>query len=261
VVLLHGWPVTSIHWRRAVPVICAPGLATVCIDLRGLGASVAADGNFEKENLAREILQVLETLIGREARFAVIGHDWGGSVAVALATLSERVAAVVVEEEIPPGITAPLPEPGASRYPSWHGAFHRQKPLAETLISSHMAEYFRFFQKLRADPKSTDPSDLAAFLQAYSDPARLPILLDYYRTHARDSAFFGQIARRPSALPALAVGGRMAMGTAVGAAVKQLFSKTENAVFEKSGHYPAQEEPELFGQTVSQFLKRVGFKA
>ncbi len=254
VVLLHGWPVTSLHWRKVVPFLVAEKYKTICIDLRALGESEAKDGNFEKEVLGREILQVVQKIIGEGRKFSIVGHDWGGSVAIALAKIASHVTCIAVEEEIPPGVTATILEPGASRYPNWHGGLHRQKPLAEKLISGQQQTYFEFFIQLRRDPKSLSDEDRNAFLNAYSEPSRLPLFLEYYRVHQEDSLFFRSIFEKKLATPVLALGGKFGMGLAVSKALDHLFIASRHYIFEKSGHYPAQEEPEKYAEKLISFL-------
>ena len=108
---------------------------------------------------------------------------------------------------------------------------------------------------LRADPQSLLERIRDIFLIAYQDSKRLPVFLEYYRTRASDVAFFGAIEASPLAIPTLAIGGRYAMGTAVGVAMQKMFKHCESTVFENSGHYPAQEEPVQFAERVIAFLE------
>ncbi len=254
-ILLHGWPVTSWHWNKLIPRLVVSGFQTHCIDLRGLGESQASGGDFSKENLALEILEVIHQLLGDEQPFSVIGHDWGGSVAIALAVQSEKVKSLVIEEEVPPGVSATISEPGFSRYPSWHGAFHRQASLAETLIAPRMSSYFEFFLRLRAEPKSLAEEDRSLFLSAYQDERRLPVYLQYYRTNARDAAFFRKMTNSRSAIPVLGLGGKFGMNEAVGESLKQLFLNVNFKLCEESGHYPAQEQSEFVASYILDFFE------
>lgn len=94
VVLLHGWPVTSFHWRLTVPALVEKGFRAVTIDLRGLGASTGGAPDYAKETLARDVIGVLGQ-VGVDS-FAVVGHNWGGTVAYLLAAAwRDRVRALV----------------------------------------------------------------------------------------------------------------------------------------------------------------------
>ncbi|WSQ64325.1 alpha/beta hydrolase [Streptomyces sp. NBC_01216] len=79
-------------------------------------------GGFAKQELAGDVARLVGHL--GIARYAVVGHDWGGTVGYLLAAdHPDRVSALVVEEELLPGIDVVIPEPGRSHYPSWHGPF------------------------------------------------------------------------------------------------------------------------------------------
>jgi pimeloyl-ACP methyl ester carboxylesterase len=255
-ILLHGWPVTSRHWRGIVPDLLAAGYQTHCIDLRALGESFAVDGDFSKENLALETIEVISRLLGESAPFTVVGHDWGGSVGIAIAAICDRVKNLVVEEEVPPGIHAQIAEPGASRYPSWHGAFHRENPLADQLISSHRRAYFDFFLRLRMNPDGLPSDDRESFLAAYDDERRLSAFLAYYRTRTEDLAFFQGLVHSKIAVPVLGLGGKYGMNTAVWDALEQIAVCPSFKLLDESGHYPAQEQPQQFVENVLAFLRK-----
>jgi haloacetate dehalogenase len=85
--LLHGFPETSLMWRDVAPLL-ADRFTVVCADLRGYGAS-GCPGSAEdhvpysKRALADDMVAVMASL-GFD-RFAVAGHDRGGRVAYRLA--------------------------------------------------------------------------------------------------------------------------------------------------------------------------------
>lgn len=83
VLLLHGWPQDSSSWRLVAPQLVAGGYRVVCPDLKGFGRSDAPRHGYDPETLADEIAQLIRNLHARRA--IVVGHDWGGSVALATA--------------------------------------------------------------------------------------------------------------------------------------------------------------------------------
>ncbi|HJZ34936.1 MAG TPA: alpha/beta fold hydrolase, partial [Solirubrobacterales bacterium] len=76
VLCLHGWPQHWYEWRDLMPRLAAAGHRAIAIDLRGFGWSDAPRDGYEKENLATDVLAVLDTL-GHE-QVKLVGHDWGG---------------------------------------------------------------------------------------------------------------------------------------------------------------------------------------
>jgi epoxide hydrolase 4 len=94
-VLLHGWPEDGSSWRRVAPLLVESGYRVVCPDLKGFGASDAPRRGYDAETLADEISQLIRNLHVRRA--VLVGHDWGGAVALATAFRHPgRVRALVI---------------------------------------------------------------------------------------------------------------------------------------------------------------------
>ncbi len=81
--LLHGWPQDGTCWRSVAPALADAGYRVVCPDLKGFGRSDAPRRGYDPATLADEISQLIRALGGRKA--LLVGHDWGGAVALATA--------------------------------------------------------------------------------------------------------------------------------------------------------------------------------
>jgi epoxide hydrolase 4 len=97
VVLLHGFPGFWYSWRFQIPALAGAGFRVVAPDMRGYNLSDKPEGvkNHGLDLLARDV----ERLIGAlgERRAVVVGHDWGGMVAWAVAMLHPgRVARLAI---------------------------------------------------------------------------------------------------------------------------------------------------------------------
>ncbi|MBL1074655.1 alpha/beta hydrolase [Nocardia sp. 2] len=77
VLLLHGWPQHHYAWRD---LLADPpeGLRIIAPDLPGYGWSGPAPHRWEKEEVASDVLALLDEL--RISRALLAGHDWGGYV-------------------------------------------------------------------------------------------------------------------------------------------------------------------------------------
>lgn len=75
VLCLHGWPQHWYEWRHLMPAL-ADRHRVLAMDLRGCGWSDAPRDGYEKEDMATDVLAVLDEL-GLE-RVKLVGHDWGG---------------------------------------------------------------------------------------------------------------------------------------------------------------------------------------
>jgi pimeloyl-ACP methyl ester carboxylesterase len=75
VLLVHGWPQNWWSWRHVIPTL-AERFRVIAPDLRGHGWSQAPATGYDKEQLASDMLAVLDALAIERATW--IGHDWGG---------------------------------------------------------------------------------------------------------------------------------------------------------------------------------------
>lgn len=74
-VMLHGWPQNWLTWRDMIPVL-SETYRVICPDLRGHGWTEAPPKGYEKEQLASDLLALLDALGLKRVR--LVGHDWGG---------------------------------------------------------------------------------------------------------------------------------------------------------------------------------------
>ena len=82
VICLHGWPETCREWVSVAERL-APHHRVLAPDTRGHGDTAAPDGGYDRARLARDILCFMDAL-GID-QCPVVGHDWGGIIAVKLA--------------------------------------------------------------------------------------------------------------------------------------------------------------------------------
>lgn len=88
ILLLHGFPELAFSWRRIMPTLAEAGYHVFAPDLRGYGRTlgwgpVTYDDDlkdFRLLNTVRDALGILRAM-GHETAAAVVGHDYGSSVA------------------------------------------------------------------------------------------------------------------------------------------------------------------------------------
>ena len=174
VLLLHGVPETSSAWRDVAPAL-ATGRRVLAPDLPGLGGSSYA-GPFDVPSLVRQLAALIEA----EAKGAVdvVGHDWGGSLALALA--GER-----------PELVRRLCVANA---PYRHVPVHRMPHIPLFSLPAVPELLFRLGGRRVVDTmltlgwKSSTPLDQerrAEYEAAYTDPEKVDAMLAYYRAAAR----------------------------------------------------------------------------
>ncbi|MEY2513905.1 MAG: hypothetical protein QOJ89_1263 [bacterium] len=77
VVLLHGWPQHWWTWHAVIDLL-KDDFRVIAPDLRGFGWSEATPRGYRKEELAEDVVGILDAL-GLDG-VNLVGHDWGGVV-------------------------------------------------------------------------------------------------------------------------------------------------------------------------------------
>ena len=87
VLMLHGFPEIAYSWRKAMPSLAGAGFHVVAPDQRGYGRTTGWDADFDGDlaqyrllNAVRDALGLIAAL-GYRSVAAVVGHDFGASVA------------------------------------------------------------------------------------------------------------------------------------------------------------------------------------
>ncbi|HUR84091.1 MAG TPA: alpha/beta hydrolase [Solirubrobacteraceae bacterium] len=178
VLLVHGWPQHWGSWRRLMPLL-AEDHRVLALDLRGFGWSEATPRGYRKDELAEDVVGVLDAL-GIE-RVRLVGHDWGGIVGF-LVCLNhpDRVARFVPMNTGHPWPTLPL-----RRLPKQVGGFAYQAVLAAPVIGRHVGGSPRVLRAvLRLISTNTDAvmDEFDSYAERFADPARARAAQQVYLT-------------------------------------------------------------------------------
>ena len=78
VILLHGIPESWKCWKHQIPKLSTQ-FKVYALDLKGYGQSNKSDGDYSMNNVASEIISLLDSL--KIDKFRIAGHDWGVAIA------------------------------------------------------------------------------------------------------------------------------------------------------------------------------------
>lgn len=186
-VLLHGFPEAGFSWRHQIRALSAAGLRVIAMDQRGYGLSDSPE-RVEDFDIAALCADVIALLDARGiARAVMVGHDWGGLVAWALATRHpDRVAGVIA---LNTPYTKHAPADPISLYrkrfgPDHYIVFFQQPGQAEAVLEADLARTFGFY--LRRAGASL--GELAPAPGAGSGPPPLARMLAAFEPHGRTDA-------------------------------------------------------------------------
>src|SRR6476620_11325265 len=113
--LLHGFPELAYSWRKVMPVLAEAGYHVIAPDQRGYGRTTGWDPDYDGDLAAFRLSNLVRDALGLVAAFgyrsvdAVIGHDFGSSVAAWCALVRPDVFRSVVMMSAPFGGAPSLP--------------------------------------------------------------------------------------------------------------------------------------------------------
>lgn len=241
VLLVHGWPQHWWIWRHLIPVL-AETHHVLAPDLRGLGWSDAPSSGYRKDDMARDMLSLMDELGIEKA--ALVGHDWGAYTVHLMGGLApERVERLVALSAPPPHT-----KPQLRNLPALRGLAHM--PVLAMPVLGRRAAASPFFlgliERLAITAKGAwSDEDRALYVDRFDDPARARAASNIYRTFLTREFLTKPAAPRAKA-PVLALHGRRDPVSAklVPAAV----------VIDGAGHFLPEEAPTEVNRRIAAFL-------
>ena len=254
VVLLHGFPQTGECWR-AVAERLAEHRRVIVPDLPGFGRS-GPPPRYEAEAVAGILASFLDE--AGAPRATIVGHDWGGSLAFALALgHPERVANLIVAN-------APFRKLDLRR--GFHFLAFNIPVLPELAFRFAGDRLVTFMLRAGAARKDVfDEHSTRPYREAFADPARVRSALAYYRTITR-KIIARRLSRRRSPGPAgsrrrieaptLLLWGMRdpALPEGVLSAIERDIPHARAVRFADCGHFVPEECPEEMAGAIESFL-------
>jgi pimeloyl-ACP methyl ester carboxylesterase len=255
VLCLHGWPQHWYEWRHLMPAL-ADGHRVLALDQRGFGWSDAPRGGYEKENLAADVLAVLDEL-GLE-RVKLVGHDWGGWIGFLLCLRApQRFERFLALNVLPPWVAARAMLPHLWRFwyqwliltPGIGYGLHRSgRVVPKVLLGASTRE------------DAWDEETLSCFGDNLAEPDRSRAAVQMYRTFNLREA--PAIIRGRYAHQKLAVPTRLLFGTDDAALRPEILAgyqshaeQMEVELVDGCGHFIADEQPELVAARARGFFE------
>ncbi|MEO6714200.1 MAG: alpha/beta hydrolase [Mycobacteriales bacterium] len=257
--LLHGVPETAMCWRDLMPALATDRIV-LAPDLKGLGKSEVR-GPYDSATMADELAALV--LHEVDGKVDIVGHDWGGRLALAIARARpDLVRRLVI-------INAPYREIKLHRAP--HVAAFALPGLPEVIFRLTGERLVRAL--LHAGWRSETPLDEEVaqhYAATYAEPERTAAMLGYYRAAARPAmaTAIRKLARRAPAQKrppvhlaverSLVIWGAddpvlpISVGESV---VRDLGSSASMVTLPGVGHFAPEEAPDIVVPTVAQFLR------
>ncbi|MFD9940661.1 alpha/beta fold hydrolase [Nonomuraea sp. NPDC059023] len=261
IVLLHGFPQTHLIWRHVAPALAA-GHQVIVPDLRGYGASdkpADLDGQtYSKRRMAQDVVNLARAL-GHD-RFALAGHDRGGLVAFRAGLDHPDAITHLAPIDMLPTLDMWEVMNGVAAAVGFHLYLMAQPPgLPERLIAAAPDEFFGHFLDTWVLRAEAIPADVRAEYLRASREAVTSIVADYRASAGvdREHDLADRAAGRRLGMPVTVLQqdwGAVLPYDAValwGAWAPDLEHRTIT-----SGHFVAEEDPELVLKALRDLLSR-----
>jgi pimeloyl-ACP methyl ester carboxylesterase len=248
-VLLHGWPQHWWCWRRVVPLL-QDHYRLVMPDLRGHGWTDAPADGYDKEQLATDLLGLLDAL--ELPQVGLVGHDWGGWTGfLAGLRAPERVRAFLAL-----GIVHPFQRPTIGRVlSSWRLAYQvglSTPVLPEVLLRSspHLVEAAVVAGSIRREAFADGQA--RTYGEVLQEPARARASVRLYRSMVLREGLpvaLGRYRDRPLTVPTRLVVGDGDL-IASPALLEGAPGDLDVEVLRGVGHFVPEEAPEAVADRV-----------
>jgi pimeloyl-ACP methyl ester carboxylesterase len=195
VLLLHGFAESMHCWRAQVEALARAGYRAVAPSQRGYSAGARPDvsdtANYHIDRLMDDAMAIVEAAGYGEQRFHLAGHDWGGSIAWALADrYPERIASLTVLSRPHPNAfnRALLETDGEQAQRSRHHRWFLE-PDAADLVLADDAKWLR--ERLSANGVPADA--IARHLSVLGNKEAMEAALAWYRARGAIRGPLGMI--------------------------------------------------------------------
>jgi pimeloyl-ACP methyl ester carboxylesterase len=254
VLCLHGWPQHWYEWRHLMPAL-ADRHRVLALDLRGFGWSDATRDGYEKEEMATDVLAVLDAL-GLE-RVKLVGHDWGAWIGFLLCLRApQRFERYLALNILPPWVSMRAMLPHMWRF--WY-----QWLILSPVLGYRLHRSGKFVAKVlygaTTDRKAWEPEAVRSFADNLAEPARARAAVQMYRIFNLGESW--EIIRGRYAKQHLTVPTLMLFGTDDTALRPEILAGYEKHADEMKvelvpgcGHFIADERPDLVAERAREFL-------
>jgi len=247
VLLLHGFPETSLMWTRLMPVLSANGYHCLAPDQRGYspGARPTDVDAYRYEELVADALA-----FGRELgdRFHLIGHDWGANVGwLMLATDPSPIASFTA-------ISIP-------HYAAWSRSVYDDEAMAgyrrmlDTWMTEGKGEASWTPELLRRIWTAKPADQKEKIIAQMTAPGAMTAALNWYRASRGHKRVLEDFEIPEVNVPTLLIFGRNDIGQRSVADAASLMTGSYRVVQPDGGHFIVDEQPKLVAEETLAHLR------
>ncbi len=264
VLLLHGFPQFWWTWRHQLTGLAAAGYRAVAADLRGYGASDKPPRGYDLHTLSADVAGLVRALGERSA--VLVGHDWGGALAWAVASLHPEVVSRLVVASVAHPLRhrqALVADPRGQLRASWYLLAVQAPWVAERILVQDGAARVGQMLEDWSGPGWPSAEEARRYREAMLVPGVAHCALEYYRWTVRSFVrptgvrFFKRL-QQPVHAPTLQLHGALDTSvlprTALGSG-RYVAAAYEWRLVGGVGHFLPEEAPDLTTAEIARWAK------
>jgi pimeloyl-ACP methyl ester carboxylesterase len=186
--LLHGFPQHAVSWHNQVPFLAGLGYRVWAVNQRGYGGTSRprTREDYALAQLTGDVAGLIDA--SGATSTALIGHDWGASVAWTFAIRRIRPLARLVIVNVPhPLCFRRELKTWGQRRKSWYAAFFQMPVLPELMLSAAGGGLLAYTLRHDTRRPGAFPSEVLEIYRAnVSAPGAATAMLNWYRAAGRD---------------------------------------------------------------------------
>jgi epoxide hydrolase 4 len=257
VILLHGFPEFWYSWRHQLKAL-SDEYTVVAPDMRGYNLSDKPTqvADYDLEKIADDVIGLIHHF-GRE-KAAVIGHDWGASVAWTLAAKHPEYLWKLGALQVPPIAVWRKNQTVRQFLASWYMFFFQLPLVPEHLLKlNDFALLENALKNTTAERNVFTDEDIARYKKTWSEPFAVTAMLNYYRANVLKRFFTKPDTPPKIKVPTVFIYGEQ--DTAVLPETVKGVGEMIDAPFEEfriptSAHWVQQEAAEAVTEILREFL-------
>lgn len=256
VLLLHGFAESHHMWRSQLLALAAAGYRAIAPNQRGYSPDARPDpavtSNYQFDWLAADAMNVAAACGHTSGRFHLVGHDWGASIAWALADrYPDRIASLtVLSRPHPNAFNNALQMPGGEQASR---SRHHKAFLEPDAVAQVLKQDARWLRERWA--KSSVPTAAAQeYLSVLGNEAAMEAALAWYRARGAIRAPLGVVS-----VPVLYVWGDAddTVGRAAAEGTRDFVSGAYRfEILSGAGHFVVEQAPERINELLLAHLAR-----
>ncbi len=259
VLMLHGFPEFWYGWHAQIQYLATQGFRVWAPDQRGYNLSDKPKDieAYRMYNLVADVVGLIDAM-GHE-KINLVGHDWGGAVAWAVAMRHpDRLKKLAILNSPHPEVfLKTLRQNRRQRLKSWYMAMFQLPLLPEALLLAGNGTGAARALMSSSKPRTFTDSDIAEYKQAWTRPGAMTCMINWYRALGRSPSSGTPRGDMRIHVPTLILWGMndIALDRSMAQPSAEMCDDAKLITYPDAGHWIAHEKPDEVNRELTAFFR------